>query len=243
MNYVYCLFGDEHANYAARSAETIKRQDPDAKLVFYVDRPYEQLQSTGGRQMPYPEAFQHPFMIGNVLCQLDWLLNQEPHPDEFTVYVDTDVLHAKPIDRAYLDAKNADIYPTFRTDLGKLSDHMPYNYGVLIVRHTVAAKHAMSWLLQRVMKLQPARQHWYGNQIALRELVGPIRPFDVYDRPMGYFTVRVHQLPCREWNWSPNPKCVRNSTGETKYFVHLKGSLKDNHFDYFYDKVINREAL
>ena len=100
---------------------------------------------------------------------------------------------------------------------------MPYNYGVLMVNNTLAGKEAMLWLRDRVAKFGSAYQKWYGNQWALRELVGGScndpAPRRVH-RTTGFWPIQIQVLECDKFNYTPQ------DSGEDLrgvYFVHAKG--------------------
>lgn len=178
-----------------------------------------------------------PWMLANVSAQCDWLLSQKENRREVTVFLDNDIIVRQAMPELPDDA---DIYVTWRDNVGDLSKAQPYNYGVVIVRHTIPAMRAMMWLEDRVSKMAPRHQKWYGNQIALREMVGPLKRNETVIRTLhNSVPVKIHQLPCHKFNWSPPADRLRQNAGD-KVFIHLKGDRKEA-FDYYWNKVMSNE--
>lgn len=229
-NAVYCAMGEEHALMAVRSAQTFRRHMPSGRTVVYVDQKYR----IPIEQIVRPEYFEQPFMVANVMCQFDWMARcRQPN---VTYFLDNDILMMQEPP----ELPDADLCVTWRDDVGELSLTQPYNYGVLITRHTMDTVRAFAWLEDRVRKLTPQRQKWYGNQIALRELAGPIRRDETVLRDFGYFKANIHQLPCDTWNWSPPPEELEQDRSD-KVFVHLKGDRKSA-FDYYHERALHEET-
>ena len=234
MNYVvYFLYGDEHAQMCSRSIDTVRNHMHHPHVVVYCDKPYDCL--VGKAEIRVSPYFDQPPMVCNLLCQTDHLMRLEltPHSKTFTIFLDTDILMTSDLPAL---SEEPDLFVTWRDNVGKVSEHMPYNYGVIIARHTIATGMAFQWLLQRVLKLQGMRQKWYGNQIALRELVGPLQKDSIHVRDLGYFSLTIEQLPCFKWNWTP-PETKPKMSPSSKVFTHLKGDRKDL-FDYYYEKGV-----
>lgn len=247
INFVYVAKGEAHVEMACKSAVTVLKHHPDARVIMYLDQYYTGPIPPGppGKNLSYyvdaievrmrPDLFIHSWMVTNVMCQTEWML-ERGKCDDMTVFLDNDIIMRN--DLYELDdpcGKDPDMCVTWRDNVGQLSDTQPYNYGVLIVKHTTAAIRAMMWLEQRVLQLHPKHQEWYGNQMALRELVGPLAK-DVVTRQFGTFEIDVEQLPCHKWNWTP-PDDKLKQNAKDKVFVHLKGNRKEA-FDYYYNLVM-----
>jgi len=237
MNFVYAAYGQEHVEMAVKSAMTAKHLHPYAQCTIYTDKSYDVVaeKAIATYNRVRPDLFNHPWMLANTMCQVDFLLSHGENDETFTVFLDNDVI----VRNQLLEIPPADMWVTWRDNVGELSEQQPYNYGVLFVNHTVPAIRAMLWLEHRIMQLHPRRQKWYGNQIALRELVGPLRKDETVTREMGTFAVDVHQLPCHKFNWSPPTERLYQNAGD-KVFVHLKGERKEA-FNHYYQLVMNHE--
>ena len=137
--------------------------------------------------------------------------------------------------------KDKDLFVTQRDHVGfdekgnkvvGVAREMPYNYGVLGVNNTtggvgIGGLEAMIALRSRVAKFGGTYQKWYGNQWALRELVGGSctdpSPRDV-SRHIGFWAIKIHVAPCDTWNFTPESV---DEDLDGAYFVHTKGDRKD----------------
>ncbi len=235
IDFVYCAKGKDHALMAVRSAETVRKHHPTAEIFLYTDDRYDLVSEARLNHRVEPWIFKHPFMLANVMAQNEHLLQVSEFVDK-VVFLDNDIIMRNPLGELIHDDRT-ELHVTWRDNVGKLSDAQPYNYGVLIVQNNPMAKRAMMWLEERVSKLSPDRQKWYGNQIALRELVGPLRRNESVFRDLGRAFFIVEQLPCHKYNWTPPDDKPKQSASD-KIFIHLKGDRKDL-FGYYYDKVMN----
>lgn len=205
--YAYWTRGDDFAAMARKSAESVKRVDPDAKLQFVTD--------DGTR----------PAMVANLDAQLKVLGWADR--GERVLFLDADTLMLKPFPWDL----QADIYATWRDEVNgdkEFARAQPYNYGVLgcIVRpQTIEAFH---WMRSRILQMTKANQAWYGNQLALAELAG--LPEDRKEVRIRWALtdsgtpLAVRCLPCETWNYSPN---APDEDISGKGIVHLKGNRKD----------------
>lgn len=234
-SFVYVAYGQEHVDMALKSIETVRKHHPGAHAYLYTDSKDYNFRVARPQLRVRPDYFEHPFMLTNVLCQTDFMLTSGKDIEP-VVFLDNDVIMRQRLPQKLLDA-SVDMYVTWRDNVGKLSESQPYNYGVLIARCTVPAIRAMMWLEHRVSQLAPKYQKWYGNQIALRELAGPLKKNEVVTCNFPRFNVRIQQLPCHKWNWSPPMDNLKQNAGD-KYFIHLKGDRKEA-FDHYYNLVMN----
>ena len=210
--YAYWTRGGDFAAMARKSAESVKRVDPDAKIHYVTD---------DGKR---------PAMVANLDAQL-YVLGWADR-GERVLFLDADTLLLKPFPWDL----QADIYTTWRDHVNgdrEFAMQQPYNYGVLgcIVRPQTIE--AFVWMRSRILQMTKANQAWYGNQLALAELAGlPADRKDVRIRWALGDTgtpLALRCLPCDVWNYSPDSP---DEDISGKGIVHLKGNRKDL-FDHY----------
>ena len=215
-HFVYCAHGEQFAELVEKSQDTVRKHHPDAAFTVYTDKNY-------GIEGQYVVGSYHakPFMLMNVMCQTHWLL---AHPTDGTqvAFLDADVFLRKPLE---VEQGPWDVTVTWRDNMGDVSMLMPYNYGVVIANRTVQSSLGWAWMAHRITELSDKNQGWYGNQIALRELCGPVSD-GITTRDHGYFDIRVNFLPCETHNFTPaddNPYEI----SEYVVALHFKGNRKE----------------
>ncbi len=117
--------------------------------------------------------------------------------------------------------------------MGDFSDRMPYNYGVIGARKSASTVAAWAWMANHISRQGRKEQKWYGNQVALRELVGGVSAEPVVAKH-PWFSVSVHFIPCETYNYTP--KDIGEDIGE-KVMLHLKGNRKDM-IKHYYDRIM-----
>jgi hypothetical protein len=204
-------------------------------VYVYSDREY-----TGSNAfdevLVLPELYAMPKMVSNLSAQVHFCLWKGATEDT-TAFLDADVLAVTPapVDPWGEKGPAWDLLVTKRdhvavdADGNKLvgvAQPMPYNYGVLLHSGTVAATEGLIWLRDRIAKMGPALQDWYGNQWALRELVGGsfTDPVRLAQRQHRYGPIKIQVEDCAYWNYSPE---APNENLELKYFLHCKGRRKE----------------
>jgi len=237
LNVVYWVRGPDFAAMTVKSAESIHRCYPGARVFVYADEPHKVLKNPVFHDVLMVPAFNNsPAMVANLQAQVHFCLT--PYFTAPTMFLDADVLAVERNDLWERDSywKDRDMIVTQRDHIGLddngqkivgVARNMPYNYGVLVVNNTEGGKEAMIWLRQRVSKYGHTYQKWYGNQWALRELVGgacvdPV-PRQVV-RSIGFWNVRIQVLDGEKFNYTPESE-TEDFTG--RYFVHVKGDRKD----------------
>ena len=230
MDFVWVVHGDEYAALCAKSIETVRRHNEDARCCVYSDRKYASLDKKANYYEVVEGYHDVPFMLMNVLCQSKHLFHMEP--SDTVCFLDVDAFMVKELPDMERDW---DVAPTWRDNMGQLSDLMPYNYGVIFARATIQAMCGWLWMADHITHQTEDRKKWYGNQVALRELCGPpVEGIQVRDH--SYFDIRVKPLPCTKWNWTPdddNPKVSPSG----HYFVHFKGNRKDL-ADWYHERCV-----
>lgn len=220
MNFVWVVHGQQYIDLASRSAALVKRHHPDAFTAIYVDKDYPSLGVSVDNVVIVNGYHDKPFMLMNVLCQYGFLASTH---GEQTIFLDADAFLAEPIEFP----EGADMAVTWRDNLGALSQQQPYNYGVIMAESNVHSLSAWAWMADRITRMAPKQQDWYGNQLALRELVGPVhRGPDIQLVTQPWFDVNVAHLPCAKWNWTPPDDEPKQKLLGQK-IVHLKGTRKD----------------
>jgi hypothetical protein len=206
--YAYWTRGDEFAAMARKSAESVKRVDPAGRIEFITD--------DGSR----------PAMVANLDAQLKVLGWADR--GERVLFLDADTLMLKPFPWDL----QADLYVTWRDQVNgdrEMAIHQPYNYGVVgcIVRPQTIE--AFMWMRARILQMGRKNQDWYGNQLAMAELIGlpNAERKDVRIRwalADAGTPLAVRCLPCETWNYSPD---TEGEEIKDKGIIHLKGDRKD----------------
>lgn len=223
--YCYFIRGAKHAAMAKTSIESVRKADALANIMVMTDesdRKWRLETATGA----IPSG--QPIMLANIEAQLAALF-AIPRGDRI-VFLDTDTLLIEPF------ATEGDMTVTWRDHFKVLGEDkvegvagiMPYNYGVVVARSCQPAIEAFIWLRERVRRMCPQLQQWYGNQLALAEIAGA-RPEhgSRIDKRLIPWTlteygnaVDIEKLPCEQYNWTP-PRVGEKLTG--KHVAHFKG--------------------
>jgi hypothetical protein len=230
MNIVYWIRGLEHAKMAEVSIESARKAYPGCTVLVYTESgdpaqdyklPAQRAIISGGR----------PAMVANLDAQIRALAGAvlgEPF-----LFVDADTL----IREGYVLPSIYDLGVTWRDHVAVRGDEkiaglakfMPYNYGVIYARARPATFEALLWLRARILRMNPQHQAWYGNQMALAELVGapqgngPVPIAWALTDP-GDTRLNVLKLPCDTHNYTPEA-AGEDVTG--KVILHFKGGRKD----------------
>ena len=223
MDAMYWVVGEPYAQMANVSAEQFRRVWPQSQIWVYTDdAKTPQLDRHDLYEVVEMGQIRHMRpMVANLYAQVDYCLTYLKNP---TLFLDVDTLVLAPF------TFDADLMVTWRDsssagvseDLARL---MPYNYGVIGAGSDVTATEAFIWMRQRCTEYHSGLQDWYGNQTALRELVGPQGETEIV-LPSGPIT--VDQFPCAKYNYTPESA---DEDLEGKFIVHPKGDRKDMFFE------------
>jgi hypothetical protein len=221
--YVWFVRGATHAAMCRTSVESVKKVDPGARCVVVTDDQTD----LAPAQMLYIQAGK-PMMVANLEAQIHALYH---HAE--CVFLDTDILLLKPLPSA------GELTVTWRDhvlvgDEGEkvegLAATMPYNYGVIRARGQPALE-AFIWMRERIRKMHPQQQQWYGNQLALAELAGP-RPtcgVQIDSRRIPWLLhepstlLTVGKIPCEFYNYTPQ---AADEDVSTRSALHFKGGKR-----------------
>jgi hypothetical protein len=231
VHVVYWIRGGEHAQLARLSIASVRNVYPDARVFVYSDDPLAQPLGLG--EVTYRLAPGEPAMVANLTAQVKHLASASFGLLVLFLDADTLVREAFPFDAGH------DLFVTWRGHSGYsngekvtgVAELMPYNYGVIGARVCASVIEAFLALRTRVQQLAPRYQDWYGNQLALADLIGappkegaasvtvPVR----WAPTAGGTPLRVRQLPCEVWNFSPESEADDVSG---KGILHMKGGRK-----------------
>lgn len=228
--YVWFVRGAEHAAMCRTSIESVRKADRGCNCVVITDDDNTKLDGLA-LIVKIPDA--GPMMVANIEAQVHALTQVVPNYDD-VVFLDTDILLLKPIPIV------GQLTVTWRdhvavTEEGEkvagIANAMPYNYGVMRVKRCKATIEAFIWLRERVRRMHPQQQQWYGNQLAMTELAGP-RPeagIQLDQRRIPWQIARpstllsVGKIPCEFYNYTP-----QNTTEvlDTRHALHFKGKSR-----------------
>lgn len=167
-----------------------------------------------------------PAMVANLDAQVDALVHSSR--GDQVLFLDADTL----LRREFPWAPDIDLYATWRDHVNGDRDaakFQPWNYGVVGAVSNAATIEAFFWLRARILQMAPDRQAWYGNQLALADLLGAYRTEPWTARIRWTLAdegtaLRVQPLPCNVWNYSPD-SADEDVSG--KAILHMKGGRKD----------------
>lgn len=241
LNVVYWTRGADFADMAVGSAESMKQVYKGARVFVYADSLHSQFKSSAIDQVfVLPILNDMPSMVANLHAQVHFCCSG--NFDQTTLFCDADVLAVQPAPLE-LEGDNAptwDLLVTQREFIGVdqdgkpvvgVAEEMPYNYGVIFANPGCGSREAFIWMRERVAKMSGPLQGWYGNQWALRELVGgrhdePTPRVLERQAPFGKVMCRVEH--CDQWNFTPEKP--DEDIGQV-YFLHLKGEHRKAMFD------------
>lgn len=224
--YCYWVRGQEFAQMAAKSIESIRRFDR-----FMVERRFLVVTDTWetfdcfGKDVEIIYIQEgRPAMVANLDAQIAALFDCKI--GERILFLDADTLMAKEFPWT-----DNDIHATWRDDVNgdiEMARSQPWNYGVLGVNVNPQTIEAFIWLRHRILKMSPASQDWYGNQLALAELLGAPNVSDSVRRIKWSLNdkgtaITLCSMPCEVWNWTPNQE---GEDIKGKGIIHCKGKRK-----------------
>lgn len=231
MNIVYWIRGAEHAEFAKLSIASVLKVDPHAEVIVYTDTPEETPHIVGTQRRILSPG--RPAMVANLDAQAHYMLTAEHYTH--VLFLDTDILMREPFPFG-----TADLYVTWRDHVGfsngekvaGITELMPHNYGVVGAIVNPRTIEAFIWLRARILQMGPKYQNWYGNQLALTDLVGrrPESGTWKVNRRIRWSEaddtgtlLSVEQLPCDIYNYSPE---AEGEDITAKAILHLKGGRK-----------------
>lgn len=216
---VYWLRGNSHDELQELSAASVRK--------VYGNEITIQILRDCGRE---------PAMLANIRTQLEYL--HWSKKNSTVIFLDADVLVTQP----FVTEQSAypwEVFTTWRDKVnGERNDIatlMPYNYGVIGARAIPNVIEAWTWMYQRVCNMADKYQDWYGNQLALSELIGAPPKYDERGHRMvkvnwayeGRYVPREFlalMLPCDQYNYTPE---TIDEDISKRYVLHFKGGRKE----------------
>ena len=222
MIYAYWVRGQSFYEMAQLSIASVKKVDPKAQILIYTDDP--EIKGPVCRMEPG-----RPAMVANLDAQINAIGTAQY--GEQILFLDADTIVKKPF-----PFTESDLFVTWRDHVGMkdgqkvigAAKDMPFNYGVVGATVSIRTMEAFIWLRARILKMGKKHQDWYGNQMALFDLVGhpaahkriKIR-WTLDDRGTD---LSVTGLPCDIYNYSPE---TEGEDVSEKAIIHCKGNRKD----------------
>ncbi len=230
-SYFWFVRGAEHAAMCRQSIASVRKVDQWARCFVVTDEANPEWDVGVGLYKIEPGR---PIMLANLEAQVV-ALGVAP-PTEPVVFLDTDVLLVRPLPTGI-----ADLVVTWRDHVGVVDGEevegvaaqMPYNYGVIITEPNARVLEAFIWMRERVRKMHTGYKQWYGNQIALAELVGPkpvgvpspeFRKIPWSPASMPGYGINVAKLPCEVFNYTPQ---AADEDISSKVALHFKGKRRE----------------
>lgn len=228
-SYVYWLRGEKFVDLARMSIATVKGIDPLARIHVWTDEPNETPRIKDESVVWHVLESGRPAMVANLDAQIAAL--EHAMQGDRILFLDADTLLIKP----FPWNGTSDMYVTWRKQVNGdegMAKAQPYNYGVLGVHVRPRILEAFYWMRARILQMNTSNQKWYGNQLALADLVGaPPKDGDAEREVRIRWSlsdcgraIKVKQLPCEIWNFSPDNA---GEDIEGRAILHLKGDRKD----------------
>lgn len=226
-HYVYWIRGASFSELAGMSIDSIRRVDSNSKVHVVTDDTLTPFPH--GTDVRHVLPTGRPAMVANLDAQIH-VLNYLQRGDR-VLFLDADTLMLRPFPWA-LAAK---LFVTWRKEVNgnrEMAILQPYNYGVVGAHVCPEVIEAFYWMRQRILHMSRKNQDWYGNQLALAELVGSPPQDGTADKDVRVnwalgdtgTAITVRQMPCDVFNFSPN-EAGEDVSG--KSILHLKGDRKD----------------
>jgi hypothetical protein len=229
--YAWFVRGQKHAAMAQISMAAVRKVNKGVECVVATDEP--DLMVPGAQMVRFEPGL--PMMVANIEAQLQVLHKRM----DAVVFLDTDVLFLKPfpdqLDQAITVTWRDTVGGVIQDIPGGVADAMPYNYGVIGVLPGPRTIEAFVWMRERVRRMSPGLQKWWGNQIALASLCGP-RPQDgdvtetryipwlLYEQGLP---VNIRKIPGSIWNYTPTAEGEDLSErGAVHFKGHTRGWMK-----------------
>ena len=232
--YAWFVRGDEHAAMCATSIASVRKADPEARCIVVSDDVKAKWQLDAIHLTCNPEGM--PIMLANLEGQINALAYAWEHDAKQITFLDTDTILLKPFQ--YIGVVNF----TWRDKVGNddndekivgISERMPYNYGVITARPSLSAFEIFVWMRERIRQMHLNHQQWYGNQLAVVELAGPIPQGEQTEAVIREIpwritsagkSVMIGKLPCEQYNYTPQKA---NEDVSFKYVLHFKGARRN----------------
>lgn len=222
--YAYWLRGADYVEQATLSIASVRRVDPRARIFVCTDDPHSTPHIEGTVRSVLEGG--RPKMVANLDAQVA-VMAEMPYRER-VLFLDSDTLMRQP----FPWKPTADLYVTWRDHVNgdaEMAKQQPYNYGVVGCIATARTLELFFWLRARVLQMTPMRQDWWGNQLALADLLGAPRTEPWWARIRWTLTDRgtpflVQPLPCDVWNYSPD---APGEDVSAKGILHLKGKRKE----------------
>lgn len=231
--YAWFVRGDTHARMCRHSMASVWKADPTARCVVITD----EFEPTWGAivdgELIYitPDL---PMMMANIEAQIAAFSRVEDAGGLW--FLDTDILLRAPLPKI-----ETDLVVTWRDHVAVAEDgekvegvaaEMPYNYGVMGFSTGIGALEALIFIRERIRKMGANHRQWYGNQLALAELVGA-PPKDLTEKRVyrhipwslteGGKVVSIDRLPCEGFNYTPKSA---DDDVSFKTALHFKGKAR-----------------
>lgn len=231
--YAYFVRGAKHAAMCQVSMAAARKADRRADFMVATDE--DGLSIPGAEMVRFAPGL--PMMVANLEAQLQMLIRRRAA----VVFLDTDVLLLKSFPDQDIEALTV----TWRDSVGGkiddvaggVADMMPYNYGVIGALPGLRTVEAFIWLRERVRRMSPQLQEWWGNQIALASLCGP-RPQEgeitetrriPWDLAKPGLPLTVRKLPGAIWNYTPHDEAEDLAgRGAIHFKGHTRSWMKSN---------------
>lgn len=222
---VFFHIGDSyHLTLAEMAVDTANRAGMDTVMITDMKTPeIEGIDTVIRYEGLVPEP-----MVANVDAQYRYLIHESE--DEHVWFLDTDVLVRRDPTEHLKFKRETLLDITYRWG-NALFDAMPFNYGVIHVKPTLKASAFWQHLLREVKSLPLEKRLWYGNQVAMKNLLPQpgtkpdpnwFMEVEAGSNTEGRVTYGI--MPLIEFNHSPEDPddiCSR------AHILHYKGRRKE----------------
>ena len=205
-----------HSELIPLFLDSIRRTHPSAEIVMLTD--LDSNFDEGFDQIIRHKIEPQKLMLDRLKAQRAFLASERF--DGPIVMLDTDILGNRNLASTF--ASDYDVGVTIQDDPRFPSEvDMPYNNGVVFVRNErcQAVLRYFDRLIELIQAMPQPLHAWFGNQYAVRDLLGRLQP----DEIVQIEAARIKVFPCSLYNYAP--EFVEEEVSG-KYILHFRGRKK-----------------
>lgn len=164
---------------------------------------------------------------------------KQADPSSHYIFLDSDILLTTNLESLF--EKNFDFALTTRDEYPE----MPINGGIIFVhKNGIEATIDFFERIEAEMKNIPQKLHhiWYGDQFAMRDLIGPENLEEVKSDLIQVGKWKILLLPCLIYNFSTPPDIPMNAYYPESKVLHFKGPRKVFMMAYWKNYLKSRKA-
>lgn len=215
---------------------SVQRFDKEATFVILTDFKTQFDNITPDTKIARSEVNQREIMLERTRRQLAFL--EQDDGNSPIVFADTDMLILAPLQQVF--SGSFDVAVTIRKH-----DKMPINGGLFFVNNRSLGRGLLFFrevLYRMERELGTERREWYGDQLALAEILGSLKYERDIEKIRDFTDYSVLLLDSQKYNYSPpgdHPNLFQNDSG--RFVYHFKGRCR-NYMEHFFRLHISKKV-